>query len=98
MVKPIHCDFRLNKRARIDLLLDKIDTNAMRVSSGVRALVALLLLLSVSAENTDQCDNNGADNCDKWTETSNNQPLNTGKVGHLVFSVSVLMKTTTLKQ
>jgi len=46
-----------------------------RVSSGVRALVALLLL-SVSAN---QCDNNGADNCDKWTETSNNQPLNTGK-------------------
>lgn len=50
----------------------------MRVSSGVRALVALLLL-SVSAENTNQCDN-GAANCDKWTETSLNQPLNTGKV------------------
>ncbi|XP_039517551.1 thiosulfate:glutathione sulfurtransferase-like [Pimephales promelas] len=47
-----------------------------RVSSGVRALVALLLL-SVSAN---QCDNNGADNCDKWTETSNNQPLNTDGV------------------
>ncbi|XP_056100278.1 thiosulfate:glutathione sulfurtransferase-like [Rhinichthys klamathensis goyatoka] len=59
-------------RARIDLLLDKIDMNTvMRVSSGVRALVALLLL-SVSAN---KCDN-GADNCDKWTETSNNQPLN----------------------
>ncbi|XDV21679.1 hypothetical protein PO909_026735 [Leuciscus waleckii] len=50
----------------------------MRVSSGVRALVALLLL-SVSAENTDQCES-GADNCDKWTETSHNQPLNTDGV------------------
>ncbi|XP_048042835.1 thiosulfate sulfurtransferase/rhodanese-like domain-containing protein 1 isoform X2 [Megalobrama amblycephala] len=47
----------------------------MRVSSGVRALVALLLL-SVSAHSTEQCDN-GAENCDKWTKTSNNQPLNT---------------------
>lgn len=61
----------------------------MRVSSGVRALVALLLL-SVSAENTDQCES-GADNCDTWTETSHNQPLNTGKVAYLVFSVSESM-------
>lgn len=48
----------------------------MRVSSGARALVALLLL-SVSAENTDQCDN-GAENCDTWTKTLHDQPLNTG--------------------
>ncbi|KAK7163934.1 hypothetical protein R3I94_002603 [Phoxinus phoxinus] len=59
----------------------------MRVSSGVRALVALLLL-SVSA---DQCDN-GADNCDKWTKTSNSQPLNTD--GVLTYEQLKLMMST----
>lgn len=52
----------------------------LHLRSGVCALVALLLL-SVSADTAtaDQCDN-GADNCNKWTETSHNRPLNTGKV------------------
>ncbi|XP_056313239.1 thiosulfate sulfurtransferase/rhodanese-like domain-containing protein 1 [Danio aesculapii] len=46
-------------------------------SSGVCVLLSLLFL-SVSA---DQCDNdNTADNCNKWTETSHNQPRNTGIV------------------
>lgn len=56
----------------------------MRVSSGVRALVALLLL-SVSAHSKEQCDNE-AENCDKWTKT-HNQPLNTGKVVISVFEL-----------
>ncbi|XP_052413720.1 thiosulfate sulfurtransferase/rhodanese-like domain-containing protein 1 [Carassius gibelio] len=47
----------------------------MHLRSDVCALVALLLLC-VSAHSDDQCDN-GADNCNKWTETSHNRPLNT---------------------
>ncbi|KAI2665054.1 Thiosulfate:glutathione sulfurtransferase [Labeo rohita] len=50
----------------------------MHLRSGVCALVALLLL-SVSAHITDQCDN-GADSCSKWTKTSDNQPLTTDDV------------------
>lgn len=61
----------------------------MCVSSGVRALVALLLL-SVSAHSTELCGDNGAENCDKWTKTSHNQPLNTGKVVISVFEYKCL--------
>ncbi|KAK2910878.1 hypothetical protein QQF64_026453 [Cirrhinus molitorella] len=50
----------------------------MHLSSGVCALVALLLL-SASVDSTNQCEN-GADNCNKWTETSENRPLNTDDV------------------
>ncbi|XP_042613230.1 thiosulfate sulfurtransferase/rhodanese-like domain-containing protein 1 [Cyprinus carpio] len=41
-------------------------------------LVALVLLC-VSADRADQCDD-GADSCNKWTETSHNRPLNTDDV------------------
>ncbi|XP_016118702.1 thiosulfate sulfurtransferase/rhodanese-like domain-containing protein 1, partial [Sinocyclocheilus grahami] len=50
----------------------------MHLSSSVCALAALLLL-SVSADSSDQCDD-GADSCSKWTETSHNRPLNTDDV------------------
>ncbi|RXN38042.1 thiosulfate sulfurtransferase rhodanese-like domain-containing 1 [Labeo rohita] len=50
----------------------------VHLRSGVCALVALLLL-SVSAHITDRCDN-GADNCNKRTKTSDNRPLNTDDV------------------
>ncbi|KAF4113889.1 thiosulfate sulfurtransferase/rhodanese-like domain-containing protein 1 [Onychostoma macrolepis] len=53
-------------------------STVLHLRSGVCALVALLLL-SVSAHSADQCDN-GADNCNKWTETSHNRPLNTDDV------------------
>ncbi|XP_043086595.1 thiosulfate:glutathione sulfurtransferase-like [Puntigrus tetrazona] len=46
--------------------------------SGVCALAALLLL-SVSADGTGQCDN-GAGDCNKWTETSHNRPVNADDV------------------
>ncbi|XP_073697481.1 thiosulfate:glutathione sulfurtransferase-like [Garra rufa] len=51
----------------------------MHVSSGVCALVALLLL-SVLADSTDQCENGADDNCNKWTQTSDSRPLDTDDV------------------
>lgn len=44
----------------------------------VTHLVALLLLC-VSVYRADQCDD-GADRCNKWTETTHNRPLNTDDV------------------
>ncbi|XP_051552399.1 thiosulfate sulfurtransferase/rhodanese-like domain-containing protein 1 [Myxocyprinus asiaticus] len=51
----------------------------MYLLPGVCALVALLSHSVTAEENSDFC-TSGSDNCDKWTETSHDEPQNTDGV------------------